>query len=30
MACLLENNQTDDGIALPKVLHTYFGSNVIS
>lgn len=30
MACLLENNQTGDGIALPKVLHTYFGSNVIS
>ena len=30
MACLLENNQTDDGIALPKVLHTYFGSNVVS
>lgn len=30
MACLLENNQTNDGIALPKVLHTYFGSNVIS
>lgn len=30
MACLLENNQTDDGIALPKVLHTYFGSTVIS
>ncbi len=30
MACLLENNQTDDGIELPKVLHNYFGSNVIS
>ena len=30
VASLLENNQTDDGIALPKVLHTYFGSNVIS
>ncbi len=30
MACLLENNQTDDGIELPNVLHNYFGSNVIS
>jgi seryl-tRNA synthetase len=30
MACLLENNQTDDGITLPKVLHNYFGSNSIN
>jgi seryl-tRNA synthetase len=26
VACLLENNQTEDGIMLPKVLHHYFGS----
>lgn len=25
VACLLENNQTADGITLPKVLHKYFG-----
>jgi seryl-tRNA synthetase len=25
MACLLENNQTEGGINLPKVLHSYFG-----
>jgi seryl-tRNA synthetase len=25
MACLLENNQTADGIKLPEVLHRYFG-----
>ncbi len=30
MACLLENNQTDAGIALPKVLHNYFGSDSIN
>ena len=30
VACLLENNQTDKGIQLPKVLHSYFGSDVIS
>ena len=29
VACLLENNQTDNGIALPKVLHEYFGSGMI-
>lgn len=29
MACLLENNQTADGIKLPLVLHTYFGSSTI-
>jgi seryl-tRNA synthetase len=29
MACLLENNQTEDGIALPKVLHSYFGNAAI-
>ena len=30
VACLLENNQTDVGIELPKVLHTYFGNSTIS
>jgi seryl-tRNA synthetase len=30
VACLLENNQTPDGIRLPDVLHTYFGSDRIS
>ena len=29
VACLLENNQTEDGIHLPKVLHSYFGNTVI-
>ncbi|HTB99505.1 MAG TPA: serine--tRNA ligase [Ferruginibacter sp.] len=29
VACLLENNQTENGINLPKVLHTYFGSATI-
>lgn len=29
VACLLENNQTADGIELPEVLHAYFGSGVI-
>jgi seryl-tRNA synthetase len=30
VACLLENNQTENSILLPKVLHGYFGANVIS
>jgi seryl-tRNA synthetase len=30
VACLLENNQTSEGIKLPDVLHTYFGGTVIS
>ena len=30
VACLLENNQTADGIQLPAVLHPYFGGPVIS
>lgn len=30
VACLLENNQADNGIHLPKVLHTYFGNSIIS
>jgi seryl-tRNA synthetase len=29
VACLLENNQSGDGIMLPKVLHTYFGAEWI-
>lgn len=28
-AALLENNQTDNGIVLPKVLHSYFGAEMI-
>ena len=30
VACLLENNQTDTCIELPQVLHSYFGSTIIS
>ncbi len=30
MACLLENNQTPEGIKLPVVLHAYFGGPLIS
>jgi seryl-tRNA synthetase len=29
MACLLENNQTENTINLPKVLHNYFGATTI-
>jgi seryl-tRNA synthetase len=29
VASLLENYQTEDGIMLPKVLHTYFGKEMI-
>jgi seryl-tRNA synthetase len=29
MACLLENNQTENNIELPQVLHKYFGAGVI-
>lgn len=29
VACLLENNQSAEGIRLPKVLHTYFGADKI-
>jgi seryl-tRNA synthetase len=29
VACLLENNQTTDGIMLPEVLHNYFGATLI-
>jgi hypothetical protein len=30
MACLLENNQTPEGIRLPKMLQSYFGKEGIS
>jgi seryl-tRNA synthetase len=30
VACLLENNQTETGIKLPEVLHSYFGNTAIS
>lgn len=30
VASLLENNQTEEGIRLPKVLHKYFGKELIS
>ncbi len=30
MACLLENFQTVDGIVVPEVLRTYFGSEIIN
>ena len=30
VAALLENNQDENGIQLPRVLHTYFGSEKIS
>ncbi|MGK2864222.1 MAG: serine--tRNA ligase [Chitinophagaceae bacterium] len=30
LACLLENNQTAEGIKLPEVLHSYFGGSYIS
>jgi seryl-tRNA synthetase len=26
VACLLENNQGEQGITLPNILHTYFGA----
>ncbi|MEJ7588471.1 MAG: serine--tRNA ligase, partial [Ferruginibacter sp.] len=29
VASLLENNQTDSGILLPEVLHSYFGASII-
>jgi len=29
VACLLENNQTSEGINLPEILHLYFGSDRI-
>jgi seryl-tRNA synthetase len=29
LACLLENNQTENGILLPPVLHGYFGGEII-
>ena len=30
VAALLENNQTAEGIKLPKVLHRYFGTDIIN
>ncbi len=30
MACLLENNQTADGIKMPEVLHPYLGTDIIN
>jgi seryl-tRNA synthetase len=30
LACLLENNQTEEGIKLPEVLHSYFKSAVVN
>jgi seryl-tRNA synthetase len=30
VACLLENNQTENGIELPTVLHSYFGHSKIT
>lgn len=30
IACLLENNQTPEGIRLPEFLHSYFGASMIS
>jgi len=30
VACILENNQSTDGIKLPPVLHSYFGDVMIS
>jgi seryl-tRNA synthetase len=30
VACLLENNQTPEGIVLPEVIHAYFGGKIIN
>lgn len=30
VACLLENNQTAEGVVLPEVLHNYFGGKIIN
>ncbi|HYM95166.1 MAG TPA: serine--tRNA ligase [Chitinophagaceae bacterium] len=30
VACLLENNQTAEGIKLPQLLHIYFGAEIIN
>ena len=30
VACLLENNQTADGILLPKIIHSYFGDTKLA
>ena len=30
IACLLENNQSPDGIALPEAIHSYFGAKILN
>jgi len=30
IACLLENNQSADGIALPEAIHSYFGAKILN
>ena len=30
LACILENNQTENSIELPKALHTYFGNSTVN
>ena len=30
VACLLENNQSVEGIRLPEVLHSYFGNKLLN
>ena len=30
IACLLENNQSSDGITLPAAIHAYFGSKILN
>ena len=30
LACLLENNQTANGITLPSAIHSYFGSKILN
>ena len=30
VACLLENNQTAEGVILPQILHNYFGGGIIN
>jgi seryl-tRNA synthetase len=30
VACLLENNQSAEGIKLPEILHSYFGNKLVN
>jgi len=30
VACLLENNQSAEGIKLPEMLHSYFGNKLLN